>query len=85
MGRRCPSSLLILCAAAATVTAAVVEVGSLTTVTVEAPLYDTNLSAAGGCDPAGCSGDKTRVSLLVVEMLLCNGGDWTPDPDTCCT
>ncbi|CAM9933566.1 unnamed protein product [Pylaiella littoralis] len=60
MGRRCPSSLLILCAAAATVTAAVVEVGSLTTVTVEAPLYDTNLSAAGGCDPAGCSGDKTR-------------------------
>lgn len=39
-----------------------VEVDSLTTVTVDAPLYDSTLSAAGGCDPAGCTGDKTRVS-----------------------
>lgn len=42
--------------------AASVEIGTLTTVTVDAPLYDTKLSAANGCDPAGCVGDLTRVS-----------------------
>lgn len=52
-----------------------VEVESLTTVTVEALLYDTTLSSAGGCDPAGCSGDKTRVSLYerYIKMPACNG------------
>lgn len=41
--------------------AASVEAGTLTTVVVDASSYDARLSAAGGCDPAGCSGDKTRV------------------------
>ena len=36
--------------------------GAVTTVAVDAPLYDTRLSADGGCDPAGCSGDLTTVS-----------------------
>lgn len=42
--------------------AASVEAGTLTTVSVDAPLYDTSLSAANGCDPGGCVGDLTRVS-----------------------
>lgn len=43
--------------------AAVVEAGTLTTVTVQAPLYDTTTSPAdGGCSPEGCVGDNTRVS-----------------------
>ena len=33
-----------------------------TTVTVDAPLYDTRLRADNGCNPAGCSGDLTTVS-----------------------
>lgn len=61
------SSLLTTTYAATTSSAraSVVEVGSLTTVTVVALLYDTTLSAAGGCDPAGCTGEKTRVSSLI--------------------
>ena len=43
--------------------AASVEVGTMTTVVVDAPLYDTSTSASNGCDPAGCVGDLTRVSL----------------------
>lgn len=39
-----------------------VEAGTLTTVTVAAPLYDTTTSADGGCSPEGCVGDNTRVS-----------------------
>ena len=42
---------------------AVVEAGTLTTVTVTAPLYDSTTSPAdGGCSPEGCVGDNTRVS-----------------------
>ncbi|CAM9688722.1 unnamed protein product [Scytosiphon promiscuus] len=41
--------------------AAVVEAGSLTSVAVEAPLYDSAINAAdGGCSPVGCVGDNTR-------------------------
>ncbi|CAM9398222.1 unnamed protein product [Sphacelaria rigidula] len=40
--------------------AVIVDAGTVTTVTVDAPLYDTNLAAAGGCDPEGCVGDLTR-------------------------
>ena len=42
--------------------AAIVDAGTVTTVTVDAPLYDTNLAADGGCDPEGCVGELTRVS-----------------------
>ena len=49
----------------ATVVEAIVDAGTVTTVTVDAPLYDTNLAAAGGCDPEGCVGDLTRVSRRV--------------------
>lgn len=38
------------------------EAGDVGTVTATSDLYDTNLSGAGGCDPAGCSADLTRVS-----------------------
>lgn len=38
--------------------AATVDAEKLTTVAVNAPLYDTN-----NCDPTGCVGDLTRVSL----------------------
>lgn len=41
--------------------AASVDARALTTVTVDAPLYDTRAGEEGGCDPAGCSGDLTRV------------------------
>eukprot|EP00903_Cladosiphon_okamuranus_P020463 g18782.t1 len=40
--------------------AASIEASTLATVTVDAPLYDTNLGVANGCDPAGCVGDLTR-------------------------
>lgn len=42
-----------------------VDAGALTTVTAEAPLYDTNLSAANGCDPSGCVAGLTRVSTCI--------------------
>lgn len=48
--------------------AAIVDAGALTTVTVEAPLYDTRGGAAGGCDPAGCGGGLTRVSSVASLM-----------------
>lgn len=38
-----------------------VEASSLGPVTAEALLYDTNLAVGGGCDPAGCTADNTRV------------------------
>lgn len=47
-------------------TRAIVEVGTLTEVTVDAPLYDPHLSNNNGCDPAGCVGDLTRVSLFTL-------------------
>lgn len=58
--------------------AAAVEASALTTITIDAPLYDTSLSTAGGCDPGGCVGDLTRVSVrrcsaavIGVGMLVC--------------
>lgn len=42
--------------------AATVDAGTLTTVSVNAPLYDDRSSADGGCNLDGCSGDLTRVS-----------------------
>lgn len=50
--------------------AAVVEAGILTTVTVQAPLYDTTTSPAdGGCSPEGCVGDNTRVSPAAITSI----------------
>ena len=43
-----------------------VEAGSVMSVTVDAPLYDTSLAAGGGCDPAGCEGSLTRVRVKQV-------------------
>ncbi|CAM9343615.1 unnamed protein product, partial [Sphacelaria rigidula] len=40
--------------------AAIVDAGTVTTVSVSAPLYDTNLSDNYGCEPEGCVGDLTR-------------------------
>lgn len=55
--------------------AATVDAGAFTTVTVEAPLYDTRLSAANGCNPAGCVGDLTRVRYAVyVFTTICVDG-----------
>lgn len=42
--------------------AATIEAGALASITIDAPLYDTRKSGEGGCNPAGCSGDLTRVS-----------------------
>lgn len=44
--------------------AAIVDAGAVTTVVVEAPLYDTRTVATGGCGSAGCVGDLTRVSSV---------------------
>lgn len=52
---------------ASNVEAAQVEAGTLTTVAVNAPLYDSRLGAANGCDPSGCTAALTRVSFGVVE------------------
>ena len=43
--------------------AAVVTAGSVTSVTVEAQIFDAKLAADGGCDPAGCEGGLTRVGV----------------------
>ena len=40
---------------------ATVDAGEVTTVEVDAPLYDTRLSVDGGCDPSGCIASMTRV------------------------
>ena len=45
------------------------DAAEVTTVIVEAPLYDIRLGADGGCNPAGCSGDLTRVSNNQIYML----------------
>lgn len=45
-----------------TARAATVEAETLTTIVVEAPLFDQNVAADGGCNPAGCVGGNTRVS-----------------------
>ena len=49
-----------------------VEAGTLGTVTTSASLYDTNVAAENGCDPAGCVAALTRVSreaLVQVRRL----------------
>lgn len=43
-----------------TADAAIVEASNLTSVDVDAPLYDPNLGAQNGCDPVGCVGRLTR-------------------------
>lgn len=48
---------------------AFVDASQQTTVTVEAPMFDTNDSADNGCDPSGCQGSMTRVSVL--QLLSC--------------
>lgn len=48
-----------------TARAAVVDAGTITTMAVEAPLFDDNdITADGGCYPAGCVGSNTRVSRV---------------------
>ena len=42
--------------------AANVEAGEVSTVIIDAPLFDTRTGADGGCGSTGCSGDLTRVS-----------------------
>ena len=51
-----------------------VDAGEVVTVIIDAPIYDTRRSSDGGCDPAGCSGDLTRVSCDVVEWNIFNIG-----------
>eukprot|EP00903_Cladosiphon_okamuranus_P018639 g17154.t1 len=58
--------------------AAPVEAGAVTSVTVEAPLYDSKLREDGGCDPAGCVGGNTRDgSLAPVSRWSCKGSACT--------
>lgn len=52
--------LSALFSAAPSATAGPVDAGTVTTIAVNAPLYDPNLGDASGCDPAGCVGDLTR-------------------------
>ncbi|CAN0221826.1 unnamed protein product, partial [Pylaiella littoralis] len=42
-----------------------VETRTMTSVTAEAPLYDTAQSADGGCGSSGCVAVLTRVSLAL--------------------
>ena len=61
--------IALLATSFAVADAASVDAGEVVTVTIEAPLFDTRLSPDGGCDPAGCSGDLTRVSCDMVEYI----------------
>lgn len=54
------ASALLVLSCVSSVNAAIVDAREVTTVTVDAPLYDPNLASANGCDPAGCVGDLTR-------------------------
>ena len=61
MTKLAPFTVLLL--ALAVTDAANVDAGGVTSVTIDAPLYDTRrVRVDGGCDPAGCSGALTRVS-----------------------
>lgn len=42
--------------------ATIIDAGVVTTVIVEAPLFDTRTVTAGGCGSSGCVGHLTRVS-----------------------
>lgn len=56
------SGLLAASSARAAASALLVDASKFTTVSVDAPLYDTKLSDDNGCDPSGCQGSLTRVS-----------------------
>lgn len=62
-----------LCLACLSITAqaAIVEAEQWTNVIVEAPLYDSQMTTGGGCDPAGCLGMLTRVGSLVTGRPFC--------------
>lgn len=48
-----------------------VEASDLGPVTAEARMFDTNSAVDGGCDPVGCTADKTRVRRTLQPSL-----DW---------
>lgn len=54
---------------ATVVEAAVGDAKAVTTVTVDAPLYDTKAADANGCDPSGCVGEFTRVGGWVGGLV----------------
>ncbi|CAM9225364.1 unnamed protein product, partial [Scytosiphon promiscuus] len=58
-------ALVASCLSAADATT--VEAGSVTVVSVDAPVYDTRSSAPYGCSPAGCVGANTRDGLVSTE------------------
>ena len=55
-------AVLLLATLFAATNAANVEAGEVSTVIVDAPLFDTRSGADNGCGSTGCSGDLTRVS-----------------------
>lgn len=52
--------------------AGIVELGSLTRVFAEAPLFDARSSSDYGCDPEGCVATLTRVSGLGLRRVFCS-------------
>lgn len=52
-----------------------VEAGTLDTVVATDTLYDTNLSDANGCDPAGCTAFLTRVKSQASSFVMSSGGE----------
>lgn len=63
------SGLLAASLARAASSTLLVDASKFTTVTVDAPLYDTKLSDDNGCDPSGCQGSLTRVSYLLMKSF----------------
>ena len=64
------AALAAVLTANAVTDAATVDAGTLTTVSVDAPLYDDRSNADGGCNFDGCSGDLTRVSHRAINFVL---------------
>ena len=62
MSKLATFAVLLLTTLFAATHAANVEAGEVTTVIVDAPLFDTRTGADNGCGSTGCSGDLTRVS-----------------------
>ncbi|CAM9649139.1 unnamed protein product, partial [Ascophyllum nodosum] len=60
-----------------------IEAGTVTTVTVDAPLYDTNTGDDNGCDPAGCVGELTRDGDLAPNSRWSCRPSLGPDGSTC--
>lgn len=58
---------LLAAASARVASSALVDASKFTGVTVDTPLYDTNLGDMNGCDPTGCQGSLTRVSPVAVQ------------------